>query len=463
MMSLISLMCCFVYLLLPFCNVPHPEKKPEVYVQIITVKTQAELDHTLALLHKGQDFAEVARIHSTHSTAEGGGVWGPLRLDELPPEITRQIEKSAEGDLVQFFDPSLGFAVLRSLDALAAKKAVLELALTRGATHLQRNEKQEALKELRSAVALDPRSGAAHQLLGQAYLSQGTYEAIGEAKSEFVQALALDPSLIWARFYLARIYLDLGNPERAKQELELGLRTRPNVPHLLSLLGEANRKLGNPEFAVEQNKRALEADPLFFVAHYYLGLAYLDLRREEEGIRELETAAKSDSAIPDIYISLGSLYLQKGDLDGALELYKKAVTAAPGRPEGHLRLGQAYRLKKMARLALEELALAFPDGAHFLSTAYYQQLQADTFFERGLVYEEIGERSRAIGAYLKVLELDPSRGSAHRQLAEAFFRQGEYQLALKHALDACELKTPVEPALLEKIVRSANTAPPRTR
>jgi len=34
--------------------------------------------------------------------------------------------------------------------------------------------------------------------LGQAYLMQGSYEAIAEAKSEFVQALALDPSLIWA-------------------------------------------------------------------------------------------------------------------------------------------------------------------------------------------------------------------------------------------------------------------------
>jgi tetratricopeptide (TPR) repeat protein len=223
-------------------------------------------------------------------------------------------------------------------------------------------------------------------------------------------------------------------------------------------LGEANRKLGNPELAAEQNKRALEADPSFFVAHYYLGLAYLDLRREEEGIHELETAAKSDSAIPDIYISLGSLYLQKGDQDGAIELYKKAVTAAPGRPEGHLRLGQAYRLKKMPRLALQELGLAFPDRAHFLNTVYYQQLQADTFFERGLVYQDTGEQSRAIEAYLKVLELDPSRGNAHRQLAEAFFRQGEYQIALKHALEAGELKTPVEPALLKQIVRNAKTA-----
>jgi len=457
MINLFSLMFCFCHLL-AFSPASHPQKGPQVYVQIVTVKTQAELDHALALLHGGQDFAEVARIRSTHSTAANGGVWGPLRLDDLPPEVTRQIENAAEGALVQFFHPSLGFAILRKLDSLAVKKAVLQLALKRGAAHLQRNEKNEALQELRSAVALDPRSGAAHQLLGQAYLMQGSYEAIGEAKSEFVQALALDPSLIWARFYLARIYLDLGNPERAKEELELGLRTRPNVPHLLSLLGEANRKLGNAELAAEQNKRALEADPSFFVAHYYLGLAYLDLRREDEGIHELETAAKSDSAIPDIYISLGSLYLQKGDQDGAIELYKKAITAAPGRPEGHLRLGQAYRFKKMPRLALQELGLAFPDGAHFLNTVYYQQLQADTFFERGLVYQETGEQSRAIEAYLKALELDPSRGNAHRQLAEAFFRQGDYQIALKHALEAGELKTPVEPALLEQIVRSAKTA-----
>jgi tetratricopeptide (TPR) repeat protein len=128
-----------------------------------------------------------------------------------------------------------------------------------------------------------------------------------------------------------------------------------------------------------------------------------------------------------------------------------------------LRLGQAYRLKKLPGRALQELALAVPDGAHFLSTAYYQQLQADTLFEQGLTYEETGERPRAIGAYLKVLELDPSRGNAHRQLAKALFQQGEYQDALKHALDAGELKTPVEPVLLEQIVRSAKTASPKIR
>lgn len=462
-MGVLLLMSAVVYLLSPLEGAPHPEKESELYVQIITLKTQAELDHTLALLQGGQDFSDVARTYSTHSTAGTGGVWGPLRLADLSVEVRRQIENAAEGAPVHFFDPTLGFAILRRLDSAAAKKAVLQLALTRGARYIQRNQAKDALKELRSAVALDPRSGAAHQLLGQAYLMQGSYEAIGEAKSEFVQALALDPDLIWARFYLARIYLDLGNPHRAKEELELGLHTRPNVPHLLSLLGEANRQLGNPELSAEQNKRALEADPSFFVAHYYLGLAYLDLRKEEEGIRELETAAKSEAPIPDIYLSLGSIYVKRGDVDGALELFKKAVIAAPSRPEAHLRLGQAYRLKNMAGPALQELAMAFPDRTQFLNTAYYQQLEADTLFERGMVYQSAGDRPRAMAEYLKVLEVDSSRGNAHRQLAEVLFRQGEYQDALKHALDAGALKTPVDPVLLEQIVRSAKTASPNIR
>src|ERR1700681_1715797 len=219
MMNLPLVMSFFACLLLPSGDASPPQKASGVYIQIITVKTQAQLDHTLALLQGGQEFSDVARTYSTHSTAGSGAVWGPLRLDELPPEVGRQIEDAAEGALVQFFHPALGFVILRRLDSITAKKTLLQAALNRGATYLERNENNEALKELRSAVALDPRSGAAHQLLGQAYLTQGSYEAIGEAKSEFVQALAWNPNLIWARLYLARPHLDLGNPGWDKEDV----------------------------------------------------------------------------------------------------------------------------------------------------------------------------------------------------------------------------------------------------
>jgi tetratricopeptide (TPR) repeat protein len=422
-----------------------------VFLQIISLKTQAELEQVVSLLRSGRQFDELARKHSTHATAAGGGYWGPVRLAELAGEIRPQIERAEQGVLIQFFHPTLGYTVLRKLDPAAARQSLFGQALRSGAAHLQRGEKDAALAEFKKAVALDPNSAAAHQLLGQAYLQQHTYEAIGEAKSELVQALALDPSLIWARFYLARIYLDLGQPRKAKEQLEAGLRGRPNIPHLISLLGEANRQLGDPGLASEQNRRALEIDPSFFAARYYLGLALLELKQEDEAIQELEAAVKSKQPIPDLYLTLGSIYAQKGDLERAAGLYRMAAAAAPDRPEGHIKLGQVYRRKRLFARALEELRLALPEGRQFPSTPYYQQLQAETFLERGMVFQEQGVWARALENYLKAIDLKDDYGLAYRQSAEASFHLGEYARALEYALKADELKHPIEPSLREKI------------
>src|SRR5262249_54307133 len=154
---------------------------------------------------------------------------------------------------------------------------------------------------------------------------------IGEAKSEFVQALALDPNLVWARFYLARLYLDQGSPQKAKDQLETALKMRPDVPHLLSLLGEANRKLGDIDVSIELNKKALSIDPSFFIAHYYLGLAYNDLKRKDEAIHEFEAAVKPGYPAAEIYLALGTAYVDRGKLDQALELFRRSVAVAPAR------------------------------------------------------------------------------------------------------------------------------------
>jgi tetratricopeptide (TPR) repeat protein len=422
-----------------------------VYLQIITVKTPEILDHVMAQLQAGQDFAELAQKHSIHSTAENGGVWGPVRLNELPESVRGRIEKAAEGELLRLSDPALGHTILKKMNPDAARKVAFQFTFDRGAAHLQRNEREPALKELKRAVAFDPQSAAAHQLLGQAYLLQGSYESISEARAELVQAIALDPDLIWARFYLARIYLDLNQARKAKEQLEAALSIRPNVPHLLSLLGEAHRQLGSPQLAIDHNRKALVADPSFFIAHYYLGLAYLDLKKDDEAIRELEESAKPGYPAAEIYLTLGKVYFQKGRIERALALFQKAVAAAPAQPEGHLRLAQAYRSKRQPEMALKELSLAVPEGQRLLSNAYYQQLQAEVFFERGLIHQERRAFPQAIEAYTSALELNPLHGPTHRQMAEVLLQQGQNARASEHAAKAEELKAPLDPALLEKI------------
>ncbi len=438
-----------------FCNArvsstSSQKKAADVYLQIITVKTQAHLDQVLALLSLGQNFSALAQNHSTHLSAGNGGIWGPVRLDELPDSVRAQVEKAEQEAVVNFFEPALGYTILRKLNADLARKLVFEQTLNRGVRHLQLKEKDLALRELKKAVALDPQSAAAHEFLGQAYMMQDTYEMRSEAKAEFVQAIAINPASVWPRFYLSWIYLDLGQSEKAVEQLEAALKIRPNVPQLLSLLGEANRKLGNIELAIEQNQKALEADLSFFPARYYLALAYLDLEKEEDAVRELEAALTSGYAAPEVCLTLGTVYVRRGKLDEAVTLYQKALAADPARPEGHLRLAKAYRLKKRLDLALAELERAEPEAQGGLSMTYYQNLITEISLERGLVYRETGAVTQAVEAFLKVLELNPDHCQAHRQLAEMLLMKRARVRARRHAEKAKQLNCPAEP-LSEKI------------
>ncbi|RPJ81940.1 MAG: tetratricopeptide repeat protein, partial [Acidobacteria bacterium] len=305
------------------------------------------------------------------------------------------------------------------------QKQELDERLQTGASHLQRGESEAAIRELKRALALDPRSAAAHLLLGQAYLGMRSVSLVAEAKAEFQQALDLDPTLLWAHFYLAKVYIDQGRYDRAKEELESGLQQRPNVPHFLSLLGETNRKMGHAEAAIELNQQALKADPNMTPAYYYIGLAYMDLKKEDEAIAALESSIASPHVAPEMYLTLGSLYARKKRYQEGEELCKKAVALDPSRPEAHVNLAQMYNIRGASDLALQELKLAL-DGKSFPTSPYYQQLQADAFFETGRAYQAKQKPTEALRAYRTALELNPGEARTHRQLAELYVRTGDY-------------------------------------
>jgi tetratricopeptide (TPR) repeat protein len=305
---------------------------------------------------------------------------------------------------------------------------------------LQKNQAQQAVKECKDAVGIDERSAAAHMLLGQAYLALRAASMIAEAKAEFQQALDLDPNLVWARFYLSKVYLDIGRPDKAKAELELALKTRPGVAHFLSLLGEAERKLGAPETAIEWHKKALAADPKLNTAHYYTALAYIDLKKDDQAIAELEASLQSPYVAPELYLSLGSLYAQRKRYREAEELCRKAIALDPARSESYLNLAQLFNAQKLSGKALAALRLALPPGKTFPTSPYYQQLQADIHFEFGRAYADQGNPREAIAAYLECVSFDENRAVAHRKLAELYQQQGDTAHAAEQAAAAARLE-----------------------
>jgi tetratricopeptide (TPR) repeat protein len=347
--------------------------------------------------------------------------------------------RSAESLKYNLTVPRLLIAVLlASITAWAqTSRADLQGAqLGIAAQHLQERKTEQAIRECKAVLAADPRSAPAHMLLGLAYLAQRSNAMVAEAKAELQQALDLDPKLLWARFYLARLYFDQGLSEKAQEQLELGLKQRPGFPAFLSLLGEARRKLGDPVASLELNGKALEADAAMTPAHYFLALAHLDLKQEPAAMAELEKAIHSPDATPEMYNVLASLYIKKQQFAQAEDASRKAITLDPSRPDAYLNLARVFNAQHASDKALEALRAALPAGKEFAASEYYQGLQADIAVERGAAYTAKKMYALAINEYARALDLDPRRAVVHRRMAELYLQKGDAASAAMHTKEA---------------------------
>jgi tetratricopeptide (TPR) repeat protein len=312
--------------------------------------------------------------------------------------------------------------------------------LTAAAEHLQQGKTELTVRECKGVLATDPRSATAHMLLGLAYLAQHSNAMIADAKAELQQALDLDPELLWARFYLARLYLDQGLSEKAQEQLERGLKQSPGLPAFLSLLGEARRELGDPGASLELNRKALAADATIIPAHYYLALAYRDLKQEQAAIAEFEVVIHTPYATPEMYNALASLHIKKQQYAEAEDLCRKSITLDPSRPDAYLNLARVYNAQHASDKALEVLRTALPEHQEFPATEYYQQLQADLAVERGVAYTAKKVYARAIDEYARALDFDPRRAAIHRRLAQLYLQTGDPARAALHTKEADELE-----------------------
>lgn len=315
------------------------------------------------------------------------------------------------------------------------------------------------ITQLKTVLAADPKSAQAHMLLGLAYRTKGSSDLMGEAVGELRQAIDLDPSLMPARVYLAHLYLDLGRPERARDELQTALTQSPGQPQLEALLAESQRQLGQPDAALALTEQALTADPSMAEARYYQGLALNDLKRRDEAIQAFQQVIRDGGRRPEVYGSLGTALLDAGRVDEAIISLTEAVKLDPSRPGPMLPLARAYRLNgQLARADAALKTVRSLVGTSALSGAD-QQVQRDLFFEEGVLRLRQSLLAPAAQALRKAIDMDPTYGPGYRYLAEVYLRQGLYSRAQDQAARAEKLGSPL-PQDLQKALRDRTRAGP---
>jgi len=149
--------------------------------------------------------------------------------------------------------------------------------------------------------------------------------------------------------------------------------------------------------------------------------------RIDQAIREYEKLLKANPGDANTINRIGDLYGRVGEIDKAVELYERI--AKTFQHDGFIPKAIAI-LKKINRLVPQRLDI-------------FEQL-ADLYLQQGLMVEAIAQyriladwylrnedTAKAIDAYTKLSQLDPSNHMAHLKLADLLLQTGESERAIK--------------------------------
>jgi adenylate cyclase len=159
---------------------------------------------------------------------------------------------------------------------------------------LQWNQDSQTLERAfllaQKAITLDDSLPPAHELLGQVYLLKNKHE---QAIAEVKRAIAHGPNWFSSYASLGRILNYAGRPEEAMGFAEQARRFSPRTPiYYLAVLGQAYYLTGQYEEAITALKKVLALNPNQIDAHLGLAASYSEFGQEAEAQAEVAEARR---------------------------------------------------------------------------------------------------------------------------------------------------------------------------
>jgi serine/threonine protein kinase/cytochrome c-type biogenesis protein CcmH/NrfG len=225
------------------------------------------------------------------------------------------------------------------------------------------------------------------------------------------------------------------NTEHAILMFENALEIDPNFASSYAGLAEAYTYMyewydGNPLWlgkAIETDQKALALDPSSFEAQFGMAMVYFHQRRFAESKRTIEGILKQDSEFFPGYLRLGMIAEQSGELDNALNYYRRAAELKP-QDEDPWRFLAGVQRKLGNAEAAEEAALRVVEVTSRKLEASLEDIIVMSRLAEA--YARFGGREEAHATLRRVFELEPNDGLAVYNCSCAYALLGEKRAAL---------------------------------
>lgn len=282
-------------------------------------------------------------------------------------------------------------------------------------------QSKAAIPLLREAVSLLSTDSQAHHYLGYALWKDGQEEA---SVIEFRKALRLDPTNVYAKYFMARLSESKGQLTEAAQLYEAIIAAGSPVYDTHSQLSQIYLRLGRKEKALESLQEAVQQYPLDGALHFRLGQIYKQRERLDEARRAFETAARlkqADQSSIQKTLDL-SVAIQNKQVEQVLKLRGELLKESSQDPEILIRAGVLLGQGNYHQESIEPLQLA----AKILPSSF------EAYFNLGLSLTRLEENKQAEAALRRALEIQPNSFEANTTLAVLEVKQNQPEEAIKH-------------------------------
>ena len=220
---------------------------------------------------------------------------------------------------------------------------------------------------------------------------------------------------------------DLLKAENIYQQI---LKTSPNEPEVLHLLGTVTRQLGKNEAAVEFIQKAVTIKPDFADAHFNLGNIFSDLGKFDKAIESYQNVIAATPKDAEAFYSLGNAQRDFGKLDRAVDSYQSAISINPQNAEVHYNLGNALVELGMLDEAVVSYQNAINRKPDFV-TPYHNI---------GKTFQKMGRLDEAVASYRKAINREPNYAEPHHDLGDVLKVQGHISEAISSYHSALAIK-----------------------
>jgi len=224
--------------------------------------------------------------------------------------------------------------IINSLNKI--KNLTVEGHFNKAAAYYYAKKCEEAEKELRVVLQINPDDVATHSNLGVLLKDQKRYD---EAEEEYREAIRADPDYAVAHYNLGVLLKDLERSDEAEEEYREAIKIDPDYAVAHNNLGNLLNDLERYDEAEKECREAIKTDPDYAVAHNNLGISLYYLKRYGEAEKEYREAIRIDPDYAAPHNNLGNLLKDLERYDEAEEEYREAIRADPDYAVAHYNFG----------------------------------------------------------------------------------------------------------------------------